>query len=426
MTDVKSVEVEVRALAAGGSGVADLPDGRVIFVPRTAPGDKARVHIVKDKKRWALGVLDMIERPAPGRAKPACGLYDACGGCSLQHLTYEHQLLWKGRIVSDALQRIGGQDVEPPEVVPAEPTTAYRNRMTFTLRRLRGGRMVAGLHALGRPSHVIDVQGECVLPEQPIREAWMSLRAGWGGGARLLPEGGRLSLTLRSTTDGVILVVEGGEAGWDSRALAEAVPALRSIWHRPSGKHEATTMVAGDASEDVWGEDRFPVHGKAFLQVNRRGAQALLAHVLDMAGEGTRAVDAYCGVGLYGRSLARAGWQATGIELDPVACGAARFEAPDGFDLVEGSVEERIRDALPAELVVLNPPRTGLHADVPAALLEQLPGRIIYVSCDPATLARDTALLGERYSLTSLRAFDLFPQTAHVETVAVFDLQEGS
>jgi 23S rRNA (uracil1939-C5)-methyltransferase len=423
MSSPETHDVEVRGLAAGGAGIADLPDGRVVFVPRTAPGDRARIRIVKDKRRWALGVVESLTQPSPARTQPACALYEECGGCALQHLAYEDQLRWKGRFIADALQRIGGQRVDEPTVEPSVEQIRYRNRVTFTLRRLRGGRVVAGFHALDRPAHVIEVRYECVLPEPSVSAAWTELRASWGPGARRLPAGGRLSLTLRATADGVVLVVEGGEAGWQAGPLAEATESIYSIWHRPAREAE-TVLVAGESAMDQWGDDRFPVEGQAFLQVNRLTGASLGEHVVTMAGEGARAIDAYCGVGLYGRALARAGWQVTGIESSAAACRAAQSDAPDGLAIREGTVEDTLADELPADLVILNPPRTGIGADVVPVLLEARPPRIIYVSCDPATLARDTAVLSAGYELENLHAFDLFPQTPHVETVAVFRARE--
>ena len=425
MSASELTDVEVRALAAGGAGVADLPDGRVVFVPRAAPGDGLRIRIVKNKRRWALGRVESLTRPSPGRQAPACVLYEQCGGCALQHIPYPEQLHWKGRFIADALRRIGGQSVEPPPVEASEPTLGYRNRVTFTLRRLRGGRVVAGFHALARPAHVVDVKGECVLPEAAITAAWAELRASWGPGARLLPAGGRLSLTLRATADGVVLVVEGGPAGWSAQALAAAAGSLRAIWHRPT-RAENALLLAGEEAEDRWGPDAFPVAGKAFLQVNRYAGARLVDHVAGLAGEGGRAVDAYCGVALYGRALARAGWTVTGIESDAAACRAARWGAPLGLTIREGRVEDALAAALPADLVILNPPRAGLHQDVAPLLLDGRAPRIVYVSCDPATLARDVAALAPGYHLEALSAFDLFPHTAHVETVAVFQARDGS
>ncbi len=413
------VAVTVRAIAAGGAGVADLPDGRVVFVPRTAPGDRARIRISKSRARWAEGSLEALLEPAADRRAPMCALYDRCGGCQLQHLPYESQLAWKARVVADALLRIGRlPDVAPPEVVPSPRETGYRSRMTFTLRRLSGGRVVAGMHALGRPAHVIDVAGECVLPGPVLLEAWRALRSRWGEGARRLPDGGRLRLTLRLEGPGVELVVEGGAAGWSAAELAPAVPEIHTFWHRPADSEGLPELVEGA------GEARA---APAFRQVNSEAAALLVRHVSELAGapgagggphgQGGRAVDAYCGSGAYARALAERGWEVTGIESDPSACAAARDGAPEGFDVREGPVERVLPDALPCDLLILTPPRTGLDADALHAVLARPPARLIYVSCDPATLARDVSSLTDRYRVDGLRCFDLFPQTAHVETV---------
>jgi 23S rRNA (uracil1939-C5)-methyltransferase len=418
-----SAEITVRSLAGSGAGVADLPDGRIVFVPRSAPGDRIRVRLGKSKKKWAEGEVEEVLEAGPNRRAPLCALYDRCGGCSLQHVPDAIQIEWKSRFVADALRRIGGVEIEAPEVVPSPRATGYRNRITFTLRRLRGGRLVAGFHALGRPAHVVDVRDECVLPEAELLAAWSALREGWGGGARHLPEAGRLRLTLRNTTAGVGLTVEGGAAGWSARALAESVPLLAGIWHRPTDATE-TALVRGEPLTDQWGDDSVPVGGRAFLQVNREGAVALRDHLLAVAGaSGGTAVDAYCGVGFHARALARAGWEVTGIETDPDAVLAARTDAPEGFTVREGRVEDLLDGTLPAELLVLNPPRTGLDARVPAMILASPPQRILYVSCDPATLARDVARLADGYEVGRVRAFDLFPQTGHVETVLELTLR---
>jgi 23S rRNA (uracil1939-C5)-methyltransferase len=354
-----------------------------------------------------------------------CPLFDVCGGCALQHLDYAEQLLWKGRFVADALGRVGGIEVDPPAVEPSPHRTGYRNRLTFTVRRLRGGRVVGGFHGLGDPDRIVDVRGECLLPEADVLEAWTALRATWRS-AWPLPDARELRLTLRAADDGVLLLVRGGREGWDGGDLLERVPPLGAVWHRPGGRSEAR-RVAGAALHEGWGAERVPVGGRAFLQVNRAAAAPLAEHVLELARGDDRAVgehcvDAYCGVGVYGRALARSGWRVTGIERDREACAAARHLVPEGFEVIEGAVEAHLEAHLPAALVVLNPPRAGLAPEVPEILLRHRPERVIYVSCDPATLARDAKRLTAAYALASLRSWDLFPQTAHVETVAVFEV----
>lgn len=409
------VQVQVRALSSNGAGVADLPDGRVGFIRRTAPGDTVEARVRKVKKRWAEATLERVLEPSPDRVDPPCALFGRCGGCALQHVAYDRQLEWKGRFVADALTRIGGINVEPPVVEASPETFGYRNRMTFTLRRIGGHGVVAGLHASDDPDRIVDVGDECLLPEPPVAEAWQRLRRVWRSGGRPLPAAHELRLTLRTVDDQVLFVVRGGADEWHPGELVERVGGVRAVWHHPSGRHRPT-RVFGEA----WGDERVPVAGYAFLQVNRKAADGLVQYVLDQRGSGSTAVDAYCGVGVYGRALARDGWEVTGIERDPDAAAAARHDAPEGFRVLEGPVEDHLGAHLPADLVILNPPRTGVQEWVPGMLSYHRPGRVIYVSCDPATLARDSARLLPAYRLESLRAFDLFPQTPHVETVAVF------
>ena len=414
------VRVTIESIAAGGEGVGRMPDGRAVFVHGVAPGEEVEVEIVRSRPRWARARLQRVVRSSPERRPPPCPFQGRCGGCTLEHLEYPAQLAAKGRIVSDALTRIGGLDVAAPEVTPSPRTERYRNRVSFTLRRLAGSRVLAGFHQLGAPDRIVDVDGRCLLPEEPVARAWDALRAAWGDGARRLPRGEELRLTLRATAGGeVSLLIEGGGPGGGlPDELLAAVPAVRAIWHVPS--KGAPRLLAGDASlQEHWGEEEIPLAARAFLQVNREAAALLEGHLLDLAGEvrGQRVVDAYCGVGLHARRLARAGARVVGVELDADAVAAARAAQVPGAEFLEGTVEALLPDLLPADLVVLNPPRGGVAAEALDALLATPPARVLYISCDPATLARDLRRLADRYAVTSLRSFDLFPQTAHVETV---------
>lgn len=413
------VRLRVRSLAAGGAGVADLPDGRVAFLHRTAPGELVEARVVALRKRWGEARVVARLEAAPTAVEPPCALYDVCGGCTLQHLAYEEQLIWKGRFVGDALRRIGGVDLPVGAAAPSPSTLRYRNRVTFTVRTLRGGRTLAGFHALGDPDRVVEVGGECLLPEPPITRCWTALREALAQGRRLLPASRELRVTVRSVGDGVVMAVRGGARGWDPEPLRAHVPGVLGVWHQADGE-DVPTHVAGAPVAERWGEDLVPVAGHAFLQVNRGAAERLVNHVVALAGSApARAVDAYCGVGVYGRALARAGWTVTGIEADAEGCRAARQGAPAGFTVVEGRVESRLETTLPADLVILNPPRAGLHEAVPRALASRPPARLVYVSCDPATLARDVARMQASHRITAVRPFDLFPQTSHVETVAL-------
>lgn len=430
------VRVSVESIGAGGAGVGRLPDGRVVFVHRSAPGDRLEVELTRVKKRWARGRLLRILEEGPDRRPAPCPHYARCGGCTLEHLDYPAQLRAKARLVGDALERIGGRAALPTvEVHPSSREVRYRNRVSFTLRRLPGG-VVAGFHELENPSRILDVDGRCLLPEEPIARVWDALRAAWGPGADRLPPGRELRLTLRSVAGGeVILLVEGGGGGGDSarssaQELVRAIAPLHAIWHREEGVDAGgATLLAGDGGlEEVWYGERYPVRPGAFLQVNREAAEDLHDLTLRELGapRGRRVVDAYCGVGVYARRMARHGANAVGIELDPGAVEMARDRSVEGCEILQGRVEDRLSEVLPAELVVLNPPRAGVAAGVMETLSNAAPARIVYVSCDPATLARDVARLGADYGIGRIQLFDLFPQTAHVETVLTLDRNSGS
>ncbi|TVR65148.1 MAG: class I SAM-dependent RNA methyltransferase [Gemmatimonadales bacterium] len=420
------VVLDIRALSSEGAGIGSLPDGRVVFVHRTAPGDRVEVEITQLRRRWGRGRLVRILTPGPHRRSAPCPHQARCGGCPLEHLEYPAQLDAKKERLEEALRRIGKlQDLPSVEVHPSPREFRYRNRVSFTLRRLAGARVVAGFHEVDRPDRIMDVDEGCLLPEEPVARAWGALRRSWGPGAGRLPPGGELRLTLRGTAEGhILLLVEGGhgEAG-DAGALLGEVPGLVAVWHR-AGPSDPPRLLAGEGEvEEQWLGELHPVRPGAFLQVNRGAAELLHDLVLrELAPpRGRTLVDAYCGIGVYGRRAARHGGRAVGIELDPQAAEVARARAPAGFRLLEGAVEARLAEALPADLVVLNPPRSGVADGVMERLAATPPERMVYVSCDPATLARDLARLGSGFRIGRLQAVDLFPQTAHIETVVTLD-----
>ncbi len=288
--------------------------------------------------------------------------------------------------------------------------------------------MEAGFHALGKPGTLVEVGtevgGPCLLAEPALVRLWDALRGAWGPDARRLPAGAELRLTLRVLDDetGILLVEGGGGAGKPEELLA-SVPGLRALWSLPGAGGEPRLLAGDPEPVERWFGEVLPVRPGAFLQTNRAGAEIL--HALALAAlevhPGDRVVDAYAGTGIYAREAARRGAEGVGIELDPGAVAMGRALPLPGFTLLEGPVEDLLPLALPADRVLLNPPRSGAAEGVMEALAAAPPRRIVYVSCDPATLARDLARLGSGFRVVALDAVDLFPQTAHVETVVTLD-----
>ena len=275
--------VQIRALSSDGAGVGNLADGRVVFVPRTAPGDEVRLRITRGKPRWARGQLQDLLVPSPHRVPPACPYYEECGGCSLQHVAYAQQLHWKGDAVREALKRISHVDVGSLDVVPSSSERGYRSRMRYTLLRLPGGRVVAGFHRLGAPHRIVDVDEGCILPEPEIASVWTGLRKVWGESARRLPSGRELHLTLRAVDEGVILLVEGGRGPGRPDILLREVEGLVAVWADARGGGGRLLAGLPHVHDTRLGET-VRTGPTTFLQVNRAASEALHRWVVDQGG----------------------------------------------------------------------------------------------------------------------------------------------
>ena len=414
------IDIKIGSLASNGSGIGKLPDGRILFVPRTLPGDEVQVKLTALKSRWARGELKKILKPGKKRKDPSCLLYDECGGCSLQHLPYSEQLKWKGRFVSDALSRIGRLGVTETFVVPSPNHEQYRNKVTFGLKRLSNGRVIAGFHSLQRKNQIIDVSDECILPEADLISAWVLLRENWGRNAARLPTGGHLRLTLRNSRTGISLYIKGGRSGWDPKSLMDRVPSVSTVWQK-SADTKVLELLYGKPQRDLCAGNEVDLMGDTFLQVNPYTAELLQDYVLKKAGSPSTAIDGYCGIGHYGRVLAKSGTKVIGIDVDSPALQSSRRDSDKNYRFVHGPVEKHLSDFLPVDLCILNPPRNGLAETLPFQLLQKSPKNIIYVSCNAGTLARDLGRLKSSYSLLDHRSFDLFPQTSHIETVVTLE-----
>lgn len=399
-----TAEIVIDSIAAGGDGVARA-DGIVIFVPRAARGDRLRVDL-DTRKRFARGTIREVLEPSPERVDPVCYHYrvDRCGGCQLQHLRYDAQLDAKRLIIRDSLARIGRRQVDPPEIEPSEAQWRYRRKLTLGMRRGRSRDWVIGLHPFDDPVNVFQL-ADCPITDERVVAIWRQVM----DAHRHFPVADELRASVRLLDDGAAVVVEGGNAWPERLAFFEAVPGATALWWRPA--HRARSLVASRGT---------PAAGASFAQVNASMAARLHEFVLDRARDydASTVLDAYAGSGATAIPLARAGARVTAIEADRDASALCAAALPEGSRAITARVEDVIAQLLPVDLVLVNPPRTGLHERVTSELqgAAQTPRAILYVSCDPPTLARDLARL-PRYRIASLRAFDMFPQTAHVETV---------
>jgi 23S rRNA (uracil1939-C5)-methyltransferase len=408
-------DLDLTALVYGGEALGRLPDGRAVFVPFALPGERVRVRLVEEKRGFARAELLEVLVPSPQRIQPRCAHFTDCGGCHYQMLDYPAQLAAKTNILRDQLIRIAGIP-EPPvkEMVPSPNPWNYRNTLQFHL--TREGRL--GFQAAGG-GRVVAIR-ECHLPEEALNQLWPRLE--------LEPVPGLERVALRLSTDGEMLLVLEGSQPKAPELSVEELP-VSAVYRGPSG----VQVLAGDEAVvmEVLGR-AFRVSAGSFFQVNTPMAEALLRHLLEelpLSTDGI-ALDVYCGVGLFSAFLASRVARVIAIEAAPSAC-ADFIENLDEFEnvaLYEGVAEDVLPglDVRPT-LAIVDPPRAGLERTVLDALLRMHPDVLAYVSCDPATLARDTKrLLAGGYRLAQVTPFDLFPQTYHVESVSVFRAEVDS
>ncbi len=397
--------VSIESIAAGGDGVG-RSDGLVVFVPRTAPGDVVTAQL-SGKGRFARGRLESVVNPSPIRIDPPCLHYtrDRCGGCQLQHMTYDAQLGAKQLIIRDTLQRIGKRSIDIPPIERSPKEWRYRTKLTLTIRR-SGARWIAGLHPYDDPVRIFALS-DCPITDRGVVAAWREVMEA----DAYFPDAKELRGSIRMTSAGPTLLMIGGNS-WAARdQFSAAAPSLAAVWWEPGD--DMPRRLLFDRRQD-----REP--SASFAQVNAEMAESVRAHVLDRIGsyEPRSVIDAYSGTGDTATALSRQGVKVTAIELDADASRWAASRLIPPSRAIQARVEDALPGLLPADVVILNPPRAGVDPRVTATLEAEADHlrAAIYVSCDPATLARDLSRLPS-YRIESSRAFDMFPQTAHVETV---------
>lgn len=413
--DLLSLAIE--SIAAGGDGVA-RHDGLVVFVPRTAPGDHILAKVER-RRRFARGFVERIDVASPQRTDPLCEHYtaDRCGGCQLQHLTLPAQQEAKRTIIADTMRRIGRRTIDVPPLRAGVSPWRYRARLSLALRRRGDQSWYAGMHAWDDVAHLFEVR-DCRITDERVLALWREVMVAADG----LPDVTELRGTVRLVGERGAFLLEGGTMWPSADVFASRLTSFDHAWWIPDGARRRAIGVApaGVPAGMPAGAKGAPGAHASFSQVNPDVAKAMATAVLDLvlSHRPTHVLDAYAGSGDLSVALQERGVRATAVELDEDATAytASRLHRPSRT--VTARVEDVLAGLLPADVIVLNPPRAGVDARV-SALIEAAapaPAAVVYISCDPATLARDIARMPS-WAIKSVTAFDMFPQTAHVETV---------
>lgn len=458
-------DVHFTAIGAEGKGVARVGE-MVLFVPMLIPGDVADIRVRRKKKRYMEGELKTLKKPSADRIEPVCSHFFTCGGCKWQHLPYDLQLRWKAQQVFDSLTRLGGVAMDALPAISASPELyRYRNKLEFTFSSRRwltseeislgkdfSGDGALGFHIPGYFDKVLDIS-ECHLQAEPsnlIRNAVgeFARKEGIPFFDPVTHEGILRNLTVRTTTTGELMVImvfrvyDEGMAGAVMEFLKREFPEITSLVYIVNDKRNDSifdrevVLYSGcdHIVEEIEGL-KFRVGPKSFWQTNPVQARELYDVARRFAGlTGSETVyDLYSGTGSIACFLAGTAGKVVGIEYIEEAVADARINATlnniSNVSFHAGDIKDLLTpdffraNGIP-DVIVTDPPRAGMHGDVVKAIAEALPGIIVYVSCNPATQARDIQLLADKYKVESVHAVDMFPQTHHVENVVKLTLRD--
>ena len=443
------ITLSIERLSGDGSGVGHW-EGETIFVPGTAPGDVIRARIVKDCKRYAFGIVESVETASPDRIPVDCPVAGPCGGCSLRHLNYQAELKAKEVSVTDAFRRIGGLDVAIQPILPSPEVDRYRNKVQYPVGRDKNGHLCIGFYA-GR-SHRIVPCADCKLQPAILNEI---------GGALcgLLEQYGIEPYNEESGKGLVrhIFLRRGAHSGQimvclvcTRSKLPHADEILKQLCSRfdtiatvlINVNREKTNVILGTENHILYGpgfiEDTLchvPVRlgPLSFYQVNTPGAEQLYTVAASYADPGPDdlLLDLYCGMGTIGLSMANRCRELIGVEIIPEAIESAKANAARmGMNIAAksrffcadaGAAASRLAsEGLAPDIIVVDPPRKGCDQATLSAIVQMAPRRLVYVSCNPATAARDAAILAKAgYQVEKVQPVDMFPRTGHVETVVL-------
>ena len=447
--------LRIERLSSDGSGVAHSADGEAVFVPGTAPGDEARVRIVKDCGRYAFGILDELLTPSPDRIPVDCPVAGPCGGCSLRHLDYAAELRAKQESVLDAFRRIGGLEVPVLDILPSPDVDRYRNKVQFPVGIDKNGVPCIGFYA-GRTHRIVPCP-DCKLQPSVLNEIGNALCAFFAQqGIRPYDEQSGKGLVRhiflrRGAHSGQIMVclvctrAKLPHAEQLCTALRGQFPAISTILLNVNAKN--TNVILGSENHILYGpgyiEDTLcgvPVRlgPLSFYQVNTLAAERLYgvaAQYAQLTPDDTL-LDLYCGMGTIGLSMAGQCRELIGVEIVPEAIESAKANAARMGKAVAAKSRFFCADAgqaatqlaaegLHPDIVMLDPPRKGCDEATLSAVVRMAPRRVVYVSCNPATAARDAAWLEQNgYHAEKVQPVDLFPRTKHCETVVLLSKGE--
>ena len=440
--------LRIERLSSDGSGVAHSADGEAIFVPNTAPGDEARIKIVKDCGRYAFGILDQLLTPSPDRVEVDCPAAGPCGGCSLRHLSYKAELQAKHENVTDAFRRIGGLDVPVLPTVPSPEVDRYRNKVQFPVGRDKNGQPCIGFYA-GRTHRIVPCP-DCKLQPGVLNEIGNALCAFFAAhGIQPYDEESGKGLVRhiflrRGAHSGqimVCLVCTRAKLPHSEELVAqlrEQFPAIATILLNVNAKN--TNVILGSETHPLYGpgylEDTLcgvPVRlgPLSFYQVNTLAAEQLYGIAAQYAQltPDDLLLDLYCGMGTIGLSMVDHCRELVGVEIVPEAIESAKANAARMGDAIAtksrffcadaGAAATRLAaEGLRPDVIVLDPPRKGCDEATLSAVVKMNPQRVVYVSCNPATAARDAKWLETQgYCTEKVQPVDLFPRTKHCEAV---------
>lgn len=462
-------DIRITGYAAEGKSIGHLEDGRVVFVTGAVPGDVAQVQLGKSKKSFAEGRAVAILVPSPDRIAPFCPHFGVCGGCKWQMLPYAQQLVYKQQQAGDQLNRLSG--IPLPEIAPivgSEADRYYRNKLEFTFcaqryftdEEIQNARTLdvpleqepaLGFHAPGRFDKVVPIQ-TCYLQPEPTNILLAALRRYTE--EKGLPyyhprthEGWLRNVIIRVATTGEVLINLVVKYEWDEALsplldyLLAEVPGITSLHYTINTKvndtiydQPVTCWYGKPYIEEKLEDFVFRISPKSFFQTNTRQAEKLYQITRDFAGlTGSEVIyDLYCGTGSIGIFCSKMAKKVIGIETVADAIADAKINAAANNirhaeffcgDVAKIATDEFFATHGRPDVIITDPPRAGMHEDLIRQLLQIRAPRIVYVSCNPATQARDLALLNEAYEVQQLQPVDMFPQTHHLENVALLTLR---